>query len=308
MSDMSRLGKVAVLYGGIAAEREVSLVSGKAVLEGLLRSGVDAVGVDITGPESLGELIEGNFDRAFIVLHGRGGEDGQMQGALQTLGLPYTGSGVMGSAIAMDKYRTKLLWLGAGLPTPGFCLLRTENDLESAKELGFPLMVKPAHEGSSIGMSKVNSAAELKSAWTEASRYDGEVLAEQWVTGSEYTATIIADQAMPLIRLETPRDFYDYNAKYEADDTGYHIPSGLDAEREHEAQQLALEAFRTVGAKGWGRVDLMMDESGRFWLIEVNTVPGMTSHSLVPMASAADGIEFDELVIRILEQTLEESE
>lgn len=301
----SEFGRVAVLMGGTTAEREVSLVSGRAVLAGLRRRGVDAHELDVTGPGVLDDLKVGGFDRVFIVLHGRGGEDGVLQGALETLGLPYTGTGVMGSAISMDKYRTKLVWQGMRLPTPGFAVLRHEADLSTAAELGFSLMVKPAHEGSSIGMRRVSTPAELREAWEEARRYDSDVLAEHWITGAEYTATILGNEALPLIRLETPREFYDYQAKYIADDTRYLIPCGLDSERESEIQALALQAFRAVGAVGWGRVDLMIDEEGRPWLIEVNTVPGMTDHSLVPMAAAAVGIDFDELVWRILAQTLE---
>jgi D-alanine-D-alanine ligase len=300
-------GRVAVLMGGRAAEREVSLISGGAVLAGLERSGIDVHGIDVTGPGCLRELADGAYDRVFIVLHGRGGEDGVIQGALETLGVSYTGSGVMGSAIAMDKFRTKLVWQGMGLPTPGFVVLRNDADLAAAEELGFPLMVKPAREGSSIGMTRVDSLDDLQEAWTEARKYDDGVLAERWITGSEYTVTILGDEALPVIRLETPREFYDYDAKYLAEDTQYLIPCGLDSEREAAIQALALQAFGAVGASGWGRVDLMMDEEGRPWLIEVNTVPGMTSHSLVPMAARARGIDFDELLWRILVQTLEET-
>ncbi len=301
----SAFGRVAVLMGGTTAEREVSLVSGRAVLAGLRRRGVNAHELDVTGPAVLDDLKDGGFDRVFIVLHGRGGEDGVIQGALETLGIPYTGSGVMGSAISMDKYRTKLVWQGMRLPTPGFAVLRHEADLSTAAELGFSLMVKPAHEGSSIGMRRVSTPAELRAAWEDARRYDSDVLAEHWITGAEYTATILGDEPLPLIRLETPREFYDYDAKYISDDTRYLIPCGLDSGRESEIQALALQAFRAVGAEGWGRVDLMIDDEGRPWLIEVNTVPGMTGHSLVPMAAAAVGIDFDELVWRILAQTLE---
>jgi len=298
-------GHVGVLMGGTAAEREVSLKSGRAVLEGLLRRGIDAVGIDVGGPEVLATLAEGGFDRVFIVLHGRGGEDGVIQGALETLGLPYTGSGVMGSAIGMDKLRTKLVWEGMGLPTPGFVLLREDADLETAAELGFPLMVKPAHEGSSIGMTKATSTESLRAAWNKAREFDSEVLAEHWITGAEYTVAVLGDEALPVITLETPHEFYDYDAKYFANDTRYLIPCGLDPEREAEIQLLAVQAFKAVGALGWGRVDLMVDEEGLPWLIEVNTVPGMTDHSLVPMAAKARGIDFDELVWRILAQTLE---
>ena len=305
MSSPEEFGKVAVLLGGTSAEREVSLNSGNAVLRGLRRKGVDAEGVDVRGPEDVVGLVERGFDRAFIVLHGRGGEDGQIQGALQTLGIPYTGSGVMGSAIAMDKYRSKLVWKGLGMPTPPFQVLREEADLGRAAGLGFPLMIKPAHEGSSVGMSKVADAGQLEAAWQEARKYDGLVIAEKWITGSEYTAAVLDGEPLPMIRLETPREFYDYDAKYKTGDTGYHIPCGLDEAKEREAQQIALQACEALGVSGWGRADLMMDEAGNFWLIEVNTVPGMTDHSLVPMAAKAKGIDFDELVYRILHQTLE---
>jgi D-alanine-D-alanine ligase len=300
------LGRVAVLMGGWAAEREVSLVSGAAVLEGLRRSGVDAHGIDV-GRETLPVLARGGYDRAFIIVHGRGGEDGVLQGALEMLGMPYTGSGVLGSALGMDKLRCKQLWQSLGLPTADYLLLDADTDTHAVVErLGLPVMVKPAHEGSSIGMSKVNSVDELETARIEAARYDGSVLAEKWLEGAEYTVAILGDEALPMIRLETPNSFYDYEAKYQSDDTRYHCPCGLDAGRESELRQLALDAFRAVGASGWGRVDLMLDGAGRPHLLEINTVPGMTSHSLVPMAAKAAGIGFDELVVRILEQTLEE--
>lgn len=295
-------GKVAVLLGGTAAEREVSLKSGTAVLQALLRRGVDAHPIDVQGPQSLKELEQGGFDRVFIALHGRGGEDGVMQGALESLGLPYTGSGVLGSALGMDKLRTKQLWLGAGLPTPDFVVMDANTDFAAvAARLGLPIMVKPVREGSSIGMTKVTRAEQLADAWREAARYDQEVLAERWITGAEYTVGILCGEPLPLIRLETPRDFYDYEAKYVADNTRYLCPCGLDAARERELQELALCAFDAVGASGWGRVDLMVEDDGRPWLLEVNTVPGMTDHSLVPMAAQAAGIDFDELVWRILE-------
>ncbi|MET0117547.1 MAG: D-alanine--D-alanine ligase [Sedimenticola sp.] len=296
-------GKVAVLMGGDSAEREVSLNSGNAVLEGLCRKGVDAHGID-AGPDVLDQLAAGKFDRVFIVLHGRGGEDGVIQGALEVLGLPYTGTGVAGSALGMDKFRTKLLWRALDLPTPEYVLLRSEADLAAAESIGFPLMIKPAREGSSIGMAKVASREELEQAWRNAADYDAEVLAERWITGAEYTASVLGDEALPLIRLETPNTFYDYEAKYQVDTTSYHCPCGLDTEQEQALQALALNAFRAVGAEGWGRVDILVDESGSPWLLEVNTVPGMTDHSLVPMAARARGIDFDELVWRILETTL----
>ena len=297
-------GKVAVLMGGRSAEREVSLNSGQAVLDALQCQAVDAHGVD-AGTDVLTQLTAGAYDRAFIALHGRGGEDGIIQGALETLGLPYTGSGVPGSALAMDKYRCKLLWRGLGLPTADFVMLEDEPGLDAAAALGFPLMIKPVHEGSSIGMARVENEDELRSAWLEAVRYDNQVMAECWITGPEYTAAILGDEVLPLIRLETPHLFYDYAAKYEADSTCYHCPCGLDEEQEQEAQALALKAFHAVDARGWGRVDFMCDQSGELLLLEVNTVPGMTDHSLVPMAAKARGIDFDALVWRILETSLE---
>ena len=305
MSDMTRFGKVAVLFGGTSAERDVSLKSGRAVLEALLRQGVDAHGIDVVDNSVLETLRSGGFARVFIVLHGRGGEDGVIQGALEALGLPYTGSGVLGSALGMDKVRTKQIWLAAGLPTPKFLVLESEDDLGSvATELGFPVMIKPAHEGSSIGMSKVERDADLRAAWQAAMQYDRAVLAERWITGCEYTASILGEQALPLIRLETSHAFYDYQAKYFADDTRYHCPCGLPEADELRLRALAQRAFRAVGARGWGRVDFMCDRNGDPYLIEVNTVPGMTDHSLVPMAARVAGIDFEALVLRILEDSL----
>jgi D-alanine-D-alanine ligase len=303
-ADAAQFGKVAVLMGGLSAEREVSLRSGGAVLQALLARGVDAHEVDVDA-EIVPRLLKGKFDRAFIVLHGRGGEDGVIQGALQTLGIPFTGSGVAGSALGMDKYRCKLLWQGLGMPTPEFVLVGSREELERAGQIGFPLMVKPAHEGSSIGMNRVEGIEQLESAWQEAREYDSAVLVERWITGSEYTVSILGDEALPLIRLETPNAFYDYEAKYQSDTTRYICPCGLEQEKELELQQLALSAFQAVGASDWGRVDLLLDGEQQPWLIEVNTVPGMTDHSLVPMAAKAREIGFEELVWRILETTLE---
>jgi len=293
--------------GGWAAERDISLLSGNAVLQGLLERGVDAHAVDVDR-NVLKLLGDGEYDRAFVVLHGRGGEDGVIQGALEVLQLPYTGSGVLGSALAMDKYRCKLLWQGMGLPTPGFAMIHRQEDLQAAAEIGFPMMIKPAHEGSSIGMSKVENKDQLHAAWQLASRYDSAVLAEAWIEGPEYTVAIMGDQPLPLIRLETDNTFYDYQAKYESDETRYLLPCGLDVEQEADLQQLALSAFKGVAAAGWGRVDIMLDEAGEAWLIEVNTVPGMTDHSLVPMAANAAGMDFPELVWQLLAQTLEQAD
>ena len=301
MSGESKLGKVAVLLGGRSAEREVSLRSGAMVLQALVNRGVDAHGFD-TGVRLLDELIAERFDRIFIALHGRFGEDGTVQGALELMGLPYTGSGVLASALAMDKWRTKLIWQSLGIATPAHVLLDAGSDWgRVASELGLPIMVKPACEGSSIGISKVTSIEQLESAYAVAARHDSTVLAEQFIDGEEYTAAILGDEALPLIRLETPRVFYDYEAKYHAGDTRYLIPCGLSAERERSLQALALASFRALGAEAWGRVDLMVDKSGRPYCLEVNTVPGMTDHSLVPMAARARGIEFDQLVMNILE-------
>ncbi|MBK1701367.1 D-alanine--D-alanine ligase [Thiococcus pfennigii] len=301
--DPAVFGKVAVLLGGRSAEREISLKSGHAVLAALRERGVDAEPLD-PGPDVLERLREGGFARAFIALHGRGGEDGQIQGALETLGLPYTGSGVLGSALGMDKYRCKLLWRGLGLPTADFALLREEADLAAAADLGFPLMVKPVHEGSSIGMARVEDRKALVQAWRGAAVFDAQVLAERWITGAEYTCAVLGHEALPLIRLETPRAFYDYEAKYQAETTRYLCPCGLPEAEEAVLRHLALEAFDAVGARGWGRVDLMVDDQGRPFLLEINTIPGMTDHSLVPMAARARGLSFDELTWRILETTL----
>lgn len=297
-------GRVAVLMGGRSAERAVSLRSGDAVLQALLRRGVKAQAVD-PDVDVIAVLKQEGYDRVFIALHGRGGEDGQIQGALDIAAIPYTGSGVLGSAIGMDKHRTKLLWKGLGIPTPEFAVLRSEADLSLACAMGFPLAVKPVREGSSIGVTRVTDADDLATAWQAAAAYDNEVLAEPWILGEEYTCALLADEALPLIRLETPRTFYDYEAKYLADSTRYLCPCGLPATIEQELQAIALEAFRAIGATGWGRVDLIRDARGQCWCLEVNTVPGMTDHSLVPMAARQRGIDFDELVWRILCTSLE---
>lgn len=303
--DPQRFGKVAVLMGGDSAEREISLRSGSAVLEALQAAGVNAHALDPAARGFLRELADGAYDRAFIALHGRRGEDGVMQGLLDVLGLPYTGSGVLGSALAMDKLRTKQVWQAAGVSTPGFIQLREEADLGAVQAaLGYPVIVKPAHEGSSLGISKADSDASLHEAWQLARQYDAEVFAERWVSGGEYTCGILAGEALPLIRLETPNTFYDYQAKYEADTTRYLLPCGLEPAAERALQAGSLVAFRSVDGSGWGRVDFMLDEQGQPWFIEVNTVPGLTDHSLVPMAAGAVGMDFIALVCRILDTTL----
>jgi D-alanine-D-alanine ligase len=297
---VNRFGKVAVLMGGRSAEREVSLKSGAMVLGALRRSGVDVHAFD-PREEGIERLIAGRFDRAFIALHGRFGEDGTMQGVLEYLGIPYTGSGVMASSLAMDKWRTKLVWQAAGVPTAPYELLTPQSDFPGvAGRLGLPLMVKPAREGSSIGMSKVTSVEALQGAFELAARYDEIVIAERFIDGIELTAGILGDEVLPLIRLETPRVFYDYEAKYFAADTRYICPCGLPAEQEKDAQRLARAAFHLLGCSGWGRVDLMLDRNGGAWLLEVNTIPGMTDHSLVPLAARARGLSFEDLVLRIL--------
>jgi D-alanine-D-alanine ligase len=294
-------GKVAVLLGGRSAEREVSLKSGAMVLGALRARGVDAHAFD-PQQRDLAALIAEKFDRVFIALHGRYGEDGTIQGALELLGIPYTGAGVLASALAMDKWRTKLVWQAAGVSTPRYELLTPASDLKAvAARLSLPIMVKPANEGSSIGMSKVRAAAGLDEAYALAANYDRVVLAEQFIEGVELTAGVLGDEALPLIRLETPREFYDYEAKYIANDTRYIIPCGLGAEEEAAVQRQVLAAFNALGCKGWGRVDLMLDAKGGPWFIEVNTSPGMTDHSLVPMAARHAGLSFEELVLRILE-------
>lgn len=297
----SDFGRVAVLMGGLSAEREVSLRSGTAVLTALKRKGVDAHGIDV-GHDVFAQLRAGNFERAFIVLHGRFGEDGTVQGGLEVMGIPYTGSGVLGSALAMDKLRCKHVWLTAAIPVAEQVVLTSGIDLDAVVEtLGFPIFVKPSSEGSSIGVSKARSRAELEQAWTLAAKYDDVVLAERFIDGPEVTCGILGGRVLPLIRIETTREFYDYDAKYVADDTLYHCPSGLDAALEYKLQDLARRAFESIGCSGWGRVDFMLDQQNNPYVLEINTVPGMTDHSLVPKAAKQAGIEFDELCLRILE-------
>lgn len=297
-------GRVAVLMGGWSAERPVSLQSGQAILDALLRKGVNAFGIDVTKETILKDLTSKKIERVFIALHGKGGEDGVIQSILEVMDLPYTGSGVAASALAMDKLRTKQLLEGAGLPTPAFIVMNEDTDCESvAATLGFPLIVKPTLEGSSLGMARVESIDELKTAYANAKGFAGEVLIEQWISGAEYTVAILGQEALPVIQLKTSHAFYDYSAKYQSNDTEYLCPCGLSIEDEGHIQRLALSAFNKVGATGWGRVDLMCDANNKPWIIEVNTVPGMTDHSLVPMAAKEFGLDFEELVVAILQQT-----
>jgi D-alanine-D-alanine ligase len=297
----AEFGQVAVLFGGSSTEREISLRSGNAVLEALRRRGVDARPFD-PAATALAELPRAGFTRAFIALHGPGGEDGTVQGALECLGVPYTGSGVLGSAVGMDKLRTKRLAAAVGIATTEYVVLRGPQDFEVAvSELGLPMIVKPATQGSSVGMSKVERAADLPAAWAAAAATDDVVFAEAWVTGGEYTVAILKGRALPSIRIETPNTFYDYQAKYFRNDTRYHCPSGLAPEAEAHLAALAQGTFAAAGAQGWGRVDFMTDRTGRPLLLEINTVPGMTDHSLVPMAARAVGIDFDTLCWRVLE-------
>lgn len=299
---MRNFGKVAVLFGGKSGEREVSLNSGNAVLASLLRQSVDAHAFDPAHQE-LSELKA--YDRAFIALHGRFGEDGTIQGALELMGIPYTGSGVMASSVGMDKWRTKLLWLATGVVTPDFELVNENSDFAAIeKKLGLPLFVKPANEGSSIGISKVKQTGGLKAAWLLAAKADPLVIAEKYVGGGEYTVGILGEQVLPIVRIVPKNEFYDYEAKYLRNDTEYLCPCGLSKEKEAQIQAEALQAFRAVGCRGWGRVDFLMDEIGKHYFLELNTSPGMTDHSLVPMAAKAAGIGFDELVMKILSMTL----
>ena len=301
---MTMSGKVAVMFGGHSAERDVSLRSGNAVLNALQTAGVDAIAFD-PKLQSISELANSGAERVFIVLHGRGGEDGSMQGALQTLGLPYTGSGVLGSALAMDKIRCKWLFQAQALPTAPFAVVHS-NDTDFAgllAALGGKVMVKPANEGSSIGMSAAETAPELAQAIATALQYDTEILVERWINGREFTVAILNGQVLPIVEMRTPRAFYDYEAKYQANSTEYLCPAPLTAEQTEAMQDTALKAFNAVGASGWGRVDLMLDNSGQHFLLEVNTVPGMTEKSLVPMAAKAAGMSFQQLVLAILTQT-----
>lgn len=296
-----QFGKVAVLMGGDSAEREISLMSGQAVLEALVRKGIDAHPVDAAG-DPLNALSRDRFDRVWLALHGRGGEDGTIQGLLTMMNMPFTGSAVLGCAISMDKLRTKRLLAGMGIDTPAYCEMSGEQDFESViGMLGLPMIVKPAAEGSSLGMTRVEQAEQLAEAYREAARFRSEVFAEAWVSGPEFTATVLHDQVLPLIRIDAINSFYDYQAKYFSDETRYVCPCGLPEHQERLLAAASMDAFSGVGASGWGRVDFMLADDGAPLVLEVNTTPGMTTHSLVPMAAAETGIDFDELTWRILE-------
>lgn len=300
-----RYGRVVVLFGGMSAEREVSLKSGAAVLAALEGAGLDVQGYDMA--DGLAGLEALRPDRVFIAMHGRGGEDGTLQGALELLGIPYTGSGVMASALGMDKLRTKKLWDAEGLPTPRSCQLAADTDWQVVLDtLGAPVVVKPVHEGSTLGIHIVEDASALEAAWRDASQFDAVVMAERFIKGPEYTVSILDDVALPAICIEADSGFYDYDAKYIANTTRYLLPCGLSAEREAALAELSLKAFSSLGCEGWGRVDVMQDAEGAFWLLEVNTSPGMTDHSLVPQSAAYIGLDFAALVLRILDTTLTE--
>lgn len=301
VSQADRLARVVVVYGGQSAEREVSLKSGAAILDALKRQGVQAIGYDLreNGLVGLEQLAP---TAVFVALHGRGGEDGTFQGALELLNIPYTGSGVLASALGMDKQRTKQVWQAVGLPTPESIMLNAESNWASVvTQLGLPMMVKPVHEGSTLGISIVKSQEDLVSAYHAAAKYDARVMAERFIVGEEYTVALLGDEVLPAIRVEVPGGFYDYEAKYIANTTQYHLPCGLEAQDEQALASLCQQAFAAIGGEGWGRVDVMRDADGKFWLIEVNTVPGMTDHSLVPQAAAHAGIGFDQLVVQILQ-------
>ena len=302
MSAGTGFGKVAVLLGGKSAEREISLMSGNGVLKALRAKGVDAHPFD-PAQRDLFELKREGYARCFIALHGRGGEDGTIQGALEVLGVPYTGSGVLGSAIGMDKWRTKMVWIANRLPTPCYRILGANDDWKAvARDLGLPLIVKPANEGSTLGLTKVTAVKQLPAAYQlAAKKYHDIALAEQFIDGPEYTASVLGDAALPLIRIEAPKGNYDYQNKYFTDDTKYICPCGLPPQKEEALKALSLQAFRIAGCSGWGRIDLMLDSRKKPWLLEVNTVPGMTDHSLVPMAARAAGVSYADLCLRILE-------
>ena len=301
----TNFGRVGVLCGGLSPERPVSLQSGAAVHQGLQDAGVDSVLIDL-GENPVEQLTRAQIDRAFLILHGPGGEDGHIQGLLEALKIPYTGSGVAASALTMDKFRTKLLWQGMGLPTARFELLSPQSNWADVLErLGGKVMVKPACEGSSLGMSSASSVADLQVAFQLAAKHDQTVIAERWLSGREYTVAIIGEQVFPAVELRTDQEFYTYDAKYLSDQTQYLCPAPVDAAVQEEMNRISLAAFQALGCRGWGRIDLMMDESGLLMLLEGNTAPGMTSHSLVPMAAAEAGMSFSDLTLRILELSLD---
>lgn len=299
--DVNKYGKVAVLMGGYSGEREISLKSGAAVLNALQASGVNAVGIDVD-VDIFNKLTDENFDRVFIALHGCGGEDGAIQGGLEMIKLPYTGSGVMSSGICMNKLMTKQVWASADVATPDFVYIEDVTEFDAIKsKLGSVFVVKPSLEGSSLGIHKISNQEEFDYAVNDARQFQGRLMAEKWIDGEEYTVGVLNDEALPVIKLETPHDFYDYEAKYQANDTQYILPCGLPEHQEKQLQQQALKAFNVTGASGWGRVDVMLDQQQQPWFLEVNTVPGMTDHSLVPMAAAHVGINFEHLVLKILD-------
>ena len=307
VENADQFGRVAVLLGGTSAEREISLMTGNSVLEALLRRGVDAHAVD-TADGIVEQLAGAGFDRAWNALHGRGGEDGEIQGLLETIGLPYTGTGVLGSALGMDKLRAKQLVCAWGLQTPRWEVMNDPADADRiVAALGLPLIVKPASEGSSVGVSKVKVAADMADAWREASRFDDCVLVEEWIDGAEYFVTVLQGEALPIVRVETPHEFYDYDAKYFSDETRYYCPCGLGEEREQDCRKAALIAFDATASQGWGRVDFLMRDNGPPLFLEINSIPGMTSHSLVPMSAKEAGIDYDELAWRILETSMKSS-
>jgi len=308
VSTAADFGKVAVLMGGSSAERDISLISGQAVLKALLDMRINAHKVD-TANDVSSQLQQGRFDRAFIVLHGRGGEDGEIQGVLSSLSMPFTGSDMTGAVLSMNKMISKQIWLQQGLPTAQFEQVTLNTDVNDiASRIGLPLFIKPVNEGSSIGMSKVNSVAELSQAIALAAEYDAEVIAEQWIDGEEYTVSILKGAALPTIQLKTPNEFYDFEAKYQADTTEYLCPCGLNEQEEQQCQKIAVDAFNSLRMEGWGRVDFMRDKAGQFYLLEANSIPGMTDHSLVPMAAKQVGLSFADLVWQILETSMEGTE
>jgi D-alanine-D-alanine ligase len=302
----TEFGRVAVLMGGRSAEREISLKSGHAVLAALVEQGIDAHKIDVSVDVSE-QLRAGKFDRAFVILHGRGGEDGEIQGLLQSIAMPYTGSDITGAVLSMNKMLSKQVWLQQGLPTAEYQQVTDESDVDALIDgLGLPLIIKPVNEGSSIGMSKVKSAVDLKAAIKLATQFDAEVIAERWIVGQEFTVAILGGDALPVIELKTPHEFYDFDAKYQANTTQYLCPCNLTEQDELQCQKIALQAFKALRMSGWGRVDFMRDQSGQFYLLEANSIPGMTDHSLVPMAAKQAGLSFADLVWRILENSMGE--